>query len=115
MPHTMNMNILLLNPAPSGTLQAAGVLFPPLRLLYVAAYAEKEGHHVVVEELALEKRRVKPNFSKFDMVGISVDTTRYDQALRLAKKATLEIWHHIKKHRLGFRTLFRFLKDYFMG
>lgn len=87
MPHPMNMNILLLNPAPSGTLQAAGVLFPPLGLLYVAGYAEKEGHRVVVEDMALKKRREEVNFSRFDIVGISVDTTRYHQALRLAKKA----------------------------
>jgi anaerobic magnesium-protoporphyrin IX monomethyl ester cyclase len=32
-----------------------------------------------------------------------------------SRKAVLEIWFHIKKHRLGFRTLFRFLKDFFVG
>jgi len=37
------MKILLINPAPSGTLKAIGVLFPPLGLLYIAAYPEKEG------------------------------------------------------------------------
>jgi hypothetical protein len=47
------MNILLINPAPSGTLKATGVLFPPLGLLYIAAYAEKEGHQVVVRDLAV--------------------------------------------------------------
>jgi len=41
------MKILLINPSPSGTLKATGVLFPPLGLLYVAAYAEKEGHQAV--------------------------------------------------------------------
>jgi hypothetical protein len=29
--------------------------------------------------------------------------------------AIQDIWYHIKKHRLGLRTLLRFLKDYFGG
>jgi anaerobic magnesium-protoporphyrin IX monomethyl ester cyclase len=32
-----------------------------------------------------------------------------------SKKAIQDIWHHIKKHRLGIGTLFRFLRDYFGG
>jgi anaerobic magnesium-protoporphyrin IX monomethyl ester cyclase len=32
-----------------------------------------------------------------------------------SKKAIQDIWHHIKKHHLGIRTLFRFLRDYFGG
>jgi len=81
------MNILLINPAPSGTLKATGVLFPPLGLLYVAAYAEKEGHRVVVRDLAVRKRKEGIEFKKYDIVGISTDTTRHRQALQLAKEA----------------------------
>ena len=81
------LNILLINPAPSGTLKAVGVLFPPLGLLYLAAYTEKEGHQVIVQDLAAQKRRGEIDFKRFDIVGISTDTTRHDQALRLAKKA----------------------------
>jgi anaerobic magnesium-protoporphyrin IX monomethyl ester cyclase len=81
------MNILLINPAPSGTLKATGVLFPPLGLLYVAAYAEKEGHHVVVRDLAVRRKEEEIDFRKYDLVGISTDTTRHRQALRLAKRA----------------------------
>ncbi len=87
MPHAINMNILLINPAPSGTLKATGVLFPPLGLLYIAAYAEKEGHQVAVRDLAIRKKKEEIDFKKFDMVGISTDTTRHRQALQLAKKA----------------------------
>jgi len=47
---------LLINPSPTGTLKATGVLFPPLGLLYVAAYAEREGHEVVVRDLAIRKK-----------------------------------------------------------
>src|SRR4030042_1171129 len=81
------MNILLINPAPSGTLKATGVLFPPLGLLYVAAYAEKMGHPVAVRDLAVQRGKEDINFRKYDMVGISTDTTRHRQALQLAKKA----------------------------
>jgi anaerobic magnesium-protoporphyrin IX monomethyl ester cyclase len=81
------MNILLINPDPSGTLKATGVLFPPLGLLYVAAYAEKEGHRVEVRDLAIRRRKEGIEFKKYDVVGISTDTTRHRQALHLAKQA----------------------------
>jgi anaerobic magnesium-protoporphyrin IX monomethyl ester cyclase len=81
------MKILLINPAPSGTLKATGVLFPPLGLLYVASYAEKEGYQVVVRDLAVRKKKEDIVFRQYDIVGISTDTTRYRQALQLAKKA----------------------------
>ncbi len=81
------MEILLINPAPSGTLKATGVLFPPLGLLYIAAYAEKEGHQVAVRDLAIRKKKEDIDFKKYDIVGISTDTTRHRQALQLAKKA----------------------------
>jgi anaerobic magnesium-protoporphyrin IX monomethyl ester cyclase len=81
------MNILLINPAPTGTLKATGVLFPPLGLLYIAAYTEREGHQVVVRDLAIRKRKENIDFKKYDIVGISTDTTRHRQALQLAKNA----------------------------
>ena len=81
------MNILLINPSPSGTLKAVGVLFPPLGLLHLAAYMEKEGHQVVVRDLAVRKRQEEIDYKKFDIIGISTDTTRHDQALRIAKKS----------------------------
>ena len=80
------MNILLINPAPTGTLKATGILFPPLGLLYVAAYAEKEGHQVTVKDLAIRSKE-EVDFKKYNLVGISTDTTRHRQALRLAGRA----------------------------
>jgi len=81
------MNILLVNPAPSGTLKAIGVLFPPLGLLYIAAYMEKEGHQVAVKDLAVRRKKEEIDFKKYDIVGISTDTTRHRQALQLARRA----------------------------
>lgn len=56
-------------------------------LLYVAAYAEKEGHQVRVRDFAVRKKRDAIDFKEFDVVGISTDTTRHRTALKLAKKA----------------------------
>lgn len=84
------MKILMINPAPIGTLKATGVLFPPLGLLYVAAFAEKEGHEVEVVDLALRKKGEKIDFKRYEIVGISTDTTRHRQALQLAKRAKRE-------------------------
>ncbi len=81
------MRILLINPAPVGTLKAVGVLFPPLGLLSLAAYMEQEGHHVTVIDLAVRKKRENIPFEEYDIVGISTDTTRHNKALRLATGA----------------------------
>jgi anaerobic magnesium-protoporphyrin IX monomethyl ester cyclase len=81
------MKILLVNPAPTGTLKATGVLFPPLGLLYIAAHAEKEGHQVAVRDLAVRRKKENIDFKKYDVVGISTDTTRHRQALQLAGRA----------------------------
>jgi len=81
------MKILLINPCPTGTLKATGVLFPPLGLLYVAAYVEREGHEVTVGDLAITREGKEVDYKKYDLVGISTDTTRHRQALRIAKKA----------------------------
>ncbi len=81
------MNILLINPAFAGTLKAAGVAFPPLGILYLAAYMEREGHRVEVRDFAARKKPRDLNFKDYDVVGISTDTTRHRQALSLAKEA----------------------------
>lgn len=81
------MKILLVNPAPAGTLKATGVLFPPLGILYIAGYMEKEGHQVQVRDLAVQKKRRGIDFKKYDIIGISTDTTRHRQALQLARQA----------------------------
>jgi hypothetical protein len=73
------MKILLINPAPSGTLKATGVLFPPLGLLYIGAYMEREGHQVEGRDYDVRKKGEAIDFKGYDLVGISTDTTRYRQ------------------------------------
>src|SRR5512144_1270136 len=84
------MKILLINPAPTGTLKATGVLFPPLGLFSIAAYIERKGHQVAVRDLAIRKKGKEDGYKHYDVVGISTDTTRHRQALRLAQKAKQE-------------------------
>jgi anaerobic magnesium-protoporphyrin IX monomethyl ester cyclase len=83
----ISLKILLINPSPTGTLKATGVLFPPLGLLYVAAHAEREGHEVVVRDLAIRKKGEEIDYKKYDLVGISTDTTRHRQALKIAHQS----------------------------
>jgi len=48
---------------------------------------EKEGHPVVVRDLAVRKKREEIDYKEYDLIGVSTDTTRHARALRIAKKA----------------------------
>ena len=79
------MRILLVNPASSNIFHAVGVVFPPLGLLYVAAALREKGYSVAVHDQLVERR--PPRFAGFDVVGIHSDTTRFPQAMNLARLA----------------------------
>ncbi len=85
------MRILLINPPNAGILKAVGVHFPPLGLLYLAAYLEREGYRPEVKDLCVEKgSKGDIRFRDYDVVGIGTDTTRYYNALRIARTAQRE-------------------------
>jgi anaerobic magnesium-protoporphyrin IX monomethyl ester cyclase len=85
------MRILLINPPNAGILKAVGVHFPPLGLLYLAAYLEREGYHPEVKDLCVEKgSKGDIRFRDYDVVGIGTDTARYYNALRIARTAQRE-------------------------
>jgi hypothetical protein len=44
------MKILLANPANAGILRAVGLHFPPMGLLYLGVYLEREGHQVEIRD-----------------------------------------------------------------
>jgi anaerobic magnesium-protoporphyrin IX monomethyl ester cyclase len=82
------MRILLINPPNVGILKAVGVHFPPIGLLYLAAYLEREGYRPEVRDLCVAKgAKGDIRFRDYDVVGIGTDTTRYYNALRIAKAA----------------------------
>jgi anaerobic magnesium-protoporphyrin IX monomethyl ester cyclase len=85
------MRILLLNPPNAGILKAVGVHFPALGLLSLAAYLEREGYHPEVKDLCVDKgSKADIRFKEYDVVGIGTDTTRYYNALRIARAAKRE-------------------------
>ncbi len=82
------MKILLVNPPSSGIFKSIGFQLPPLSLLYLAAYLEKHPYHVTIKDFCLDgKIDEKIDFSEYDVVGITTDTTRYPAALKIAMLA----------------------------
>ncbi len=80
------MNVLLINPKVSSALQAAKTIYPPLGLLYVAAVLRDGGHDVRVMDMSIEEEE-KPDFSSFDLVGLSGTTTQIGDSLAFAREA----------------------------
>jgi len=81
----------LLNPPNAGILKAVGVHFPPLGLLYLGAYLEREGYQPEVKDLCVDKgSKGDIRFRDYDVVGIGTDTARYYSALRIARAAKRE-------------------------
>jgi len=86
-----HMRVLLINPPNAGILKAVGVHFPPLGLLYLASYLEREGYHPEVRDLCVDRGSKQDiRFRDYDVVGIGTDTTRFYNALRIARAAKRE-------------------------
>jgi len=82
------VNILLVNPPSLGIFKAVGFQLPPLSLLYLAAYLETQSYPVTVKDFCIEGKIDKNfNFSPYQVVGITTDTTRYPKALKIAEMA----------------------------
>jgi len=80
------MKILLLYPRVE-SIKELMTTRPPLGLAYIAASLEKEGHHVKIIDLNLEKETVlKEEVQKHELVGISVLTVFYNKVKELIKK-----------------------------
>jgi anaerobic magnesium-protoporphyrin IX monomethyl ester cyclase len=79
------MKILLANPANAGILRAVGLLFPPMGLLYLGAYLEREGYQIEIKDFC--NPGATPDYSQYDLVGISTDTTRHLKAMAIARQA----------------------------
>ncbi|MBN2225382.1 MAG: radical SAM protein [Deltaproteobacteria bacterium] len=84
------MKILLLYPHLRDVFHKLGFLLPPLGLGYLAAVAKREGHDVEVRDLNLADTNCTPRLSSYDAVGISLDTSRYNGAIAIARAAMSE-------------------------
>lgn len=80
------MKILLINPPAVSIYYMLRLKTPPLGLAYVAAVLKQAGHQVKIIDLNVESADYQTlPYSDFDLVGISVDTTRYPVALKIAE------------------------------
>jgi radical SAM superfamily enzyme YgiQ (UPF0313 family) len=82
------MKILLISPPGSDVYAQLGLELPPLGIGYLAAFAKQQGHDVELLDMEVETVRLTvESFRRFGVVGISVDTTRYFNAIDIARMA----------------------------
>jgi anaerobic magnesium-protoporphyrin IX monomethyl ester cyclase len=82
------MKILLISPRGSDVYAQLGLELPPLGIGYLAAFARQQDHDVELLDMGVETITLSEEyFRRFDVVGISMDTTRYFNAMNIAKMA----------------------------
>ncbi|MBN1571893.1 MAG: cobalamin-dependent protein [Deltaproteobacteria bacterium] len=81
------MKVLLVHPHAPDVYHRLGFLLPPLGLAYLASTAREHGHEVDILDLNLTGGRGEIDFRRYDVVGISLDTSRYNRAVEIAKSA----------------------------
>jgi len=84
------VKVLLINPPSQGAYDTVNIKFPPLGLAYIAAVLREHGHKVQIIDLNVDDNLWERMDKKWDIVGISGDTSRYPIALKIASQ--------IKKH-----------------
>ncbi|MFZ1947066.1 MAG: radical SAM protein [bacterium] len=81
------MRVLLVNPPAGFSYGILGISRPPLGLAYIAAVL-KPRHHVEIADFNVGNRNWKKYpYRDFDVVGISVDTSRCNVAMKIAQAA----------------------------
>jgi anaerobic magnesium-protoporphyrin IX monomethyl ester cyclase len=80
------MKILLVSPPAGLSYASIGISRPPLGLAYIAAVA-RDNHDVQIVDFNVEQNWKKFPYGEFDVVGISVDTSRYHGSLKIAGRA----------------------------
>jgi len=82
------MKVLFVAPAGSDVYAALEAQLPPLGLAYLASYARQQGHEVEILDMGVESVSLTTGyFRRYDLVGVSADTPRYPNALKIAKVA----------------------------
>lgn len=79
------MKVLLCYPFRDDAYHKVGFVVPPMGLGYIAAVIRESGHDPHIVDLNVSGR--EPDFSRFDIVGISCDTSRFKAGIELARKA----------------------------
>lgn len=82
------MKVLFIAPAGSDVYAALEAQLPPLGLAYLASYARQQGHEVAILDMGVESVTLTAGYLKhYDLIGVSADTPRYLNALKIAKMA----------------------------
>ncbi|MEJ2657014.1 MAG: radical SAM protein [Desulfobacterales bacterium] len=82
------MRILFINPSAKNLYGQLGTHLIPLGLAYISAVLKNEGHQVAVIDLQVEPIPIETiPFGNYDLVGISSDTPRFNNAVALGRKA----------------------------
>lgn len=79
------MRVLLVYPYSPDIYQKVGFTLPPLGLAYIASVLRGKGYDVEIHDMKVT--RVEPDFSKYDVIGITADAMRYKEGIRLARIA----------------------------
>jgi len=82
------MRILLINPPNTGYYYRLGAFYPPLGLAYLSSVLKKAGYETKIVDMNAEKFDYrKERYEDYDLVGISVDTVRFNMACKIAEFA----------------------------
>lgn len=81
------MKILLVYPFMPDIFHRLGFILPPLGLGYLAAVAGGMGHEVTILDLNVTNGRGLENLSRYDLVGVTMDTSRFRRAAEVAAEA----------------------------
>ncbi len=84
------MKVLLVYPYMRDVYHKLGFILPPLGLGYLAAAAKQGGFEVEICDLNITEGKGVPRFAPFDVVGISLDTSRFNSAVTIARSAISE-------------------------
>ena len=79
------MRVLLVNTPSDNAFTKVGFIVPPLGIAYIAATLRDAGHEVEIHDFNVEY--APPDYSRFDLVGISGDTCRHKKLTDIALQA----------------------------
>lgn len=82
------MRVLLINPPSKGIYYRLGLVLPPLGLAYLAELVRRRGHGVDILDLNVDRQGLQGlDWTQWDLVGISGDTSRHPAAMDIARQA----------------------------
>lgn len=79
------MRVLLCYPYRDDAYHKVGFVLPPMGLGYIASVLRAHGHTVEIRDFNLTN--TEPDYSRYDIVGVSCDTSRFKAGVEIARRA----------------------------